>query len=184
LRSESRTLLGAGVLVNGYSAVWRLGADRWAAMLGARDLTAGRWPLCVVDIGTAMTVDFIDGAGRHQGGYIVPGPTLAALSLLVGTRGIARRAGRRTPATAPGRNDGRSWPRSTLPAIEHGCAEACAAMVLRCHAAARQRFGRGARLVLTGGAAPAVIRALPPAVLHAPELVLRGLHAWDAASLC
>jgi type III pantothenate kinase len=179
-----RTTAREGALVNGYRDPWRLGADRWAAMLGARALTGGRRPLCVIDIGTAMTVDFVHATGRHHGGYIVPGPTLATLCLLVGTRGIARRAGRAAPAAAVPRDPvSASWPRATLPAIEHGSVEACAAMVLRCAAAARREWGAATRLVLTGGAAPAILRLLPPSAVHAPDLVLQGLQAWDAGGL-
>jgi type III pantothenate kinase len=164
-------------LSNGYRDAWRLGADRWAAMLGARSFTAGRHPLCVVDVGTAMTIDFVDAAGRHRGGYIVPGPALAMESLLTGTHGIARRAARRAGAPAA-RVRGASWPRATLPAIERGTLQACAAMILRCHASARAQWPRGTRLVLTGGAAPAVVQLLPPSTLHVPDLVLAGLQAW------
>jgi type III pantothenate kinase len=166
-------------LSNGYRDPWRLGADRWAAMLGARSLTASRRPLCIVDIGTAMTVDFVDAEGRHSGGYIVPGPSLAVESLLAGTRGIARRAGRRAGGhVVPARGRDASWPRATLPAIERGALQACAAMILRCHASARAQWPRGARLVLTGGAAPAVLGLLPAGTLHVPDLVLAGVQAW------
>ncbi|MET0291440.1 MAG: type III pantothenate kinase [Steroidobacteraceae bacterium] len=175
LRSTSRTHSAGGVLVNAYREPWRLGADRWAALIGARALTHGKSPLCVVDIGTAMTVDFVSADGRHRGGYIVPGPRLAVDSLLAGTDGIRQRAagGRRTTD--------RPWPRSTLPAIERGALEAAAGMVDRCTAEARGQFGKGTRLLLTGGGAPAVLPLLDAKPAHHPDLVLQGLQAWDAA---
>lgn len=160
-------------LINGYHEPWRLGADRWAAMLGARQLTGGRRALCVIDVGTALTIDFIDAAGQHLGGYIVPGPDLAVRSLLSGTRGIRRRA------TGASLLADRPWPRSTLPAIERGAQEACAGAVLRGHAAARQQFGSSVHLLLTGGAAPGLLPLLPSTVRHVPDLVLAGLQAWD-----
>ena len=49
-------------------------------------------PVCVVDVGTATTIDLVDARGRHLGGAIVPGPALMVDSLLRGTRGIRRRA--------------------------------------------------------------------------------------------
>jgi type III pantothenate kinase len=62
-----------------------LGSDRWLAL---------QWPwqqsrraLCVIDCGTAVTVDAVDGGGRHLGGWI-----MAGLPALLG--GLARTAPR------------------------------------------------------------------------------------------
>ncbi|MDX1594177.1 MAG: type III pantothenate kinase, partial [Gammaproteobacteria bacterium] len=76
---------GCGVR-NAYAEPERLGADRWAALVGARAAFPGR-PLCVVDAGTAVTVDALDEQGVHAGGLIVPG-----LALARGT--LAERTGR------------------------------------------------------------------------------------------
>lgn len=165
-----RSTAAAAGLVNGYEEPWRLGADRWAALIGAWHVTGARKALCVVDVGTAMTIDFLGADGRHRGGYIVPGPALAVRSLLRGTKGILRRS-----RGARVRRDD-TWPRSTLPAIEDGSRESCAAMILRSHAHARSVLGRSTRLIITGGGAPAVLPLLPAAVLHAPDLVLHGVQ--------
>jgi type III pantothenate kinase len=85
------TRRAAGVR-NGYRQTWRLGADRWVAMLGARALHPGR-ALCVVDVGTALTLDLLDARGQHRGGLLLPGPTLMVDSLLNDTAGIRKRAG-------------------------------------------------------------------------------------------
>jgi type III pantothenate kinase len=128
--------------------------------------------VCVVDIGTAMTLDLLDATGRHRGGYIVPGPSLAVATLLRDTRGILQRArGGTTGRHAQGR-----WPRTTLRAVEDGSQEACAAMILRCLADARRMLGRLPRLVVTGGGAPGVLPLLPPAAVHLPDLVLQGVQ--------
>ena len=58
-------------LTNGYAEPHRLGVDRWAAMLGAREIQSGA--LCVIDCGTATTVDVIRADGLHLGGAILPG---------------------------------------------------------------------------------------------------------------
>lgn len=175
LASEARTSVAGGLLVNGYREPWRLGADRWAAMLGARALTRGRVALCVIDIGTAMTADFVEADGRHRGGYIVPGPQLAVGSLLAGTQGIRRRAASGAVRT------GGPWPRSTLPAIELGSHVACAGMIERVAREARSTLGSRPRIVLTGGAAPSVLPLVEAAVTHEPDLVLQGLRAWNDA---
>jgi type III pantothenate kinase len=56
------------------------GADRIANALAVRP-----GPAIVVDAGTAVTVDVIDGAGRFRGGWIAAGPEAAA-------RGLAQQA--------------------------------------------------------------------------------------------
>ena len=58
-------------LKNAYKEPETLGVDRWAAMIGARARYSGG--LCVIDSGTATTVDLIDADGQHLGGAILPG---------------------------------------------------------------------------------------------------------------
>ncbi len=67
-------------LINAYDQPQRLGADRWAAMVAARDRYPNR-ACIVVDAGTAITVDAIDAGGRHLGGVIMPGLNLLFTSL-------------------------------------------------------------------------------------------------------
>ena len=55
-----------------YDKLSSLGSDRFFAMIGA----ITHYPkkhLLVIDIGSAMTFDVIDGDGIHQGGLIMPG---------------------------------------------------------------------------------------------------------------
>ncbi len=67
----------------GYSEFSRLGVDRWLALLAARKMNQSA--VVVVDLGTAATLDVVDGAGSHLGGYIVSGMHLAVAGLLSGT---------------------------------------------------------------------------------------------------
>ncbi len=56
---------------NGYEVPSSLGVDRWLGILAAyNDCRVG---CCVVDAGSALTLDVVSVVGRHQGGYIVPG---------------------------------------------------------------------------------------------------------------
>ena len=75
----------AGV-TNAYSEPEALGVDRWAAMIAAYHHYGG--PVCIVDCGTAITVDVVDAAGQHQGGVIAPGANVLKKSLLEGTADI------------------------------------------------------------------------------------------------
>lgn len=64
----------------------RLGVDRWLAMLGAREQASG--DILVVDAGTALTIDVLNGANQHLGGYIVPGVSLAQQALFQSTERV------------------------------------------------------------------------------------------------
>ena len=57
----------------------RVGTDRLLCALGAREIAGA--PCVVVGVGTAITVDLVDGRGRFAGGAIAPGPTMALKAL-------------------------------------------------------------------------------------------------------
>ena len=61
-----------GNLTLSYKDPSMLGADRFAAMLGAINHFPGK-QILVIDIGSAITFDVIDKNGLHQGGLIMPG---------------------------------------------------------------------------------------------------------------
>ena len=166
----------AGGVVNGYLEPWRLGVDRWVALIGARHLYPRR-ALCVVGAGTALTVDLLDERGRHLGGVIVPGPELMVHALLAGTAGIGRRArgGARAPAAAGG-----LLARHTRAAIEGGALNACAGVIERVRAAGRRRLGRAPLLLLSGGAAPRLRPLLGATTRARADLVMQGLLALAA----
>jgi type III pantothenate kinase len=60
-----------GGVSNSYNNVSAMGVDRWLAMLAAFD--DAKSACCIIDCGSAITLDLIDAKGQHQGGYIVPG---------------------------------------------------------------------------------------------------------------
>ena len=64
---------------NAYRDPGRLGVDRWLAMVAAR--ARGSEAACVVDCGSAVTVDVLDKEGAHLGGLIVPGLEMMKVSL-------------------------------------------------------------------------------------------------------
>jgi len=53
-------------VVNGYDNPNQLGVDRWLAMIAAYNKFDEN--LCIVDVGTALTIDFVLKDGRHIGG--------------------------------------------------------------------------------------------------------------------
>lgn len=166
-----RTTARAGGVRCGYREPWRLGADRWAAVIAAHHLFAPARAACVVDVGTALTVDFVSRDGRHRGGAIVPGPGLMIESLLRDTQGIRRRA---TTSRASGRT---LYARSTREAIEQGARYATAAFVERALLEAQRHFGGRPELVVTGGSAAAILPLIRGRCSLVPDLVLQGLAA-------
>jgi type III pantothenate kinase len=170
IRSTRRS---AGVR-NGYVQTWRLGADRWVAMLGARALHPGR-ALCVVDVGTALTLDLLDAHGRHRGGLLVPGPTLMVGSLLNNTAGIRQRAGPERAQSSRRRRGAALFGRSTRAGLLAGSSIACAALIERAIGEARSALGRRPKLLLAGGGAMQVAPLLRVPYARAEQLVLEGL---------
>jgi type III pantothenate kinase len=155
-----------------YIEPWRLGVDRMLAMIGAHLRFPGR-PVCVVAVGTALTIDLLGGDGRHRGGAIIPAPPLMVASLFDGTSGIRRRA----QGGAGGKGHA-LFGRSTRTAVEQGTRFAAAAAVDRAVSEARALVGRRPELVLTGGGA-SELRPLIHSSSHlVPDLVLEGLGAW------
>lgn len=71
---------------NAYQQPEKLGVDRWLALVAVRNHYP--IPACIVDCGTAITVDLIDADGKHQGGLISPGLTLMKKSLAEGTEAL------------------------------------------------------------------------------------------------
>jgi type III pantothenate kinase len=164
----------AGGVTSGYLEPWRLGVDRFVAAIGAHLLAKGK-AVCVVGVGTAMTIDLVDAKGRHRGGAIIPGPTLMVDSLLNNTDGIRRRA-------QGGARGGNSlFGRSTRAALEHGSRYAAAALIDRAVGEARALVpGRAPLVMLTGGGAPSVKPLVKSACVSVPDLVLRGLAVLSA----
>ena len=68
---------------NAYEQAETLGVDRWLAIVGAAH-SYGK-PVVIWDIGTATTLDAVDAAGQHLGGYIFPGPATMLEALRSGT---------------------------------------------------------------------------------------------------
>jgi type III pantothenate kinase len=157
----------AGGVRNAYPDPRLLGVDRWVAVIAAYQLCGGA--CCVVDVGTAATVDGVDAAGTHLGGYIVPGPHMMVQSLHGGTTHLA------AYTAASGAHAGTLLADNTREAIERGCRVALAALVDRAHADLARATGTAPSLVLTGGAAAEIRPWLETPVRLVPDLVLRGL---------
>ena len=156
----------AGGVTCAYAEPVRLGADRWAALVGARGLTDH--PCLVVDAGSALTADALDGDGRHLGGWIVPGVRMMRRALLERTGDLGS-----LYAASPVQDPG-PFAVDTRSAIEGGPVLAAAGFVRLVRERLATQVGAPVRVLLTGGDARLLGDELPDAD-HQPDLVLQGL---------
>jgi type III pantothenate kinase len=158
----ARTPARTGELCNSYAEPSRMGVDRWLAMLGGRARCTDR--LCVVDAGSALTIDIVAASGQHEGGYIVPGPGLMERALL-GETGRVRFAEEVGYELSPGT--------STAMAVRHGIALAQVGAL----ALALDRAGpEHPRLLFCGGGGELLCQLLGRGGDYAPDLVFEGLE--------
>ncbi len=155
-------------LTNSYKQPRRMGVDRWVAMIGARSEFRGS--LCIVDAGTAVTIDAIDKNGNHLGGQIIPGLALMRNALRSETSDISTvKHTLRVPGLGM-----RVFATSTDGAVKSGAVNAICGAIDRAAKVLRSE-GYRAKIVLTGGDASRILKQLGDNVLHRPNLVLQGL---------
>ncbi|MEP5766721.1 MAG: type III pantothenate kinase [Halieaceae bacterium] len=147
-------------VTNSYAQPERMGVDRWLAMIAAWQQT--RAALCVVDAGSALTIDFLAADGVHTGGYILPGLDSMERALLSDTDRVRFEDAPRDRMT-PGC--------STAEAVLNGLQLSQVGAV----ALALQRFGGTETLYFTGGNGAQLQRLLEQGGVIVEDLVLDGL---------
>jgi type III pantothenate kinase len=137
-----------------------LGTDRWLGVIAAHSAQNDR---AIVSCGSAITIDVVTTDGQHQGGYILPGLTMAAEALIKGT-------GRVRFEALPER--GTALGTTTAEAVSHGVLASVAALVNQL------ATDKNLELVLTGGDALQVLPHITQSKHHEPELLLYGLQRY------
>ncbi|MCX7097857.1 MAG: type III pantothenate kinase [Methylococcales bacterium] len=146
---------------NAYLQPEKLGVDRWLALVAVRKYH--QTAACIVDCGTAITVDLIDADGQHLGGYISPGLMLMKKSLAAGTSALEFNGSEAVFGAA----------NSTAAAIYSGTLAAAVGLIG--HVLSQQ--AQPLRLILTGGDAGLIAAQLNVKATIDKDLVLRGLAA-------
>lgn len=142
----------------------QLGADRWAALVAARHYVSGA--SCIIDCGTAMTVDVLTADGRHAGGIIIPGMEMMMSSLVKNTEGVfACEQPELSPLAVT----------DTAGAVQAGVIAAMRGTVQQMLQYCREDFGKAPNCVLTGGDAQRLLPGLPDTTRVEPDWVLKGL---------
>jgi type III pantothenate kinase len=156
---EPEFVLARGRLLgvtNGYRRPAALGVDRWLALIAA--WRSAPRPTLVVNSGTALTVDALDGTGRHHGGLILPGVQMLGESRAPWATGAELRPDRALEGL----------PSDPVPLT-------LAALADRALGAFAATTGTAPRFILTGGDAHVLEPYLSQPAEIVPDLVLTGL---------
>lgn len=152
---------------NGYDDFSALGLDRWLAMVGAYSLA--RKACLVLDLGTAVTSDFVSADGVHQGGYICPGLPLLRSQLREHTRRI-----RYNDAMVKEVIKDMGPGRATAEAVERGCLLMLRGFMDAQLALATEYLGDDFDVFVTGGDA-ALVKEMLSGARFVPDLIFIGL---------
>lgn len=148
---------------NCYPEPRRLGVDRWVALVECwQRFGAG----IIIDCGSALTIDAIDGEGRFLGGYIVPGLGMLRSALLRDTADVHVDQAR--PRLTLGRSTGEC--------VHNGLLRMSVAFVTDVVVELRERLPDTCKVLVTGGDADELSSAFSFEFMHLPDLVLDGLE--------
>ena len=160
-------------VTNAYREPARLGVDRWLTLVAAWARNSG--PACVVDCGTAVTVDVLDDQGVHLGGLIVPGLSMMARSLEACAQlHLDGEPDSEAPLLA----------RDTANAVRGGTLYAAVAFIDRVVADVGGVLAQPMQHLITGGDAQTMLPLLRHPFEHAPDLVLEGLAVLARERVC
>ena len=144
----------------------QIGQDRLVCAYAAQKLYGA--PSIVIDLGTAITCDYISKGGDYEGGIIIPGLRLSAESLFKETALLPN-----VHIERPKSLIGRDTKTSILSGIFYGYGALLDGLIERIH---RQKRNR-AKVILTGGYASLMKNYMQHKVYKVDEnLVFKGLH--------
>lgn len=156
-------------VTNAYPEPSSLGADRWAALIGARVHYTGR--LCIVDCGTAVTLDVLEADGSHAGGLIFPGLRLSRRALATAAHRLGESGEGDLPLLA----------KDTPTAIRAGTYHALAGALASLKARVDSHGDHPCQGILTGGDADALADTLGGAWVVDHDLIFRGIASGTVA---
>jgi type III pantothenate kinase len=143
------------------------GTDRLLNAAAAFDTLQGA--CVVIDAGTAITVDFIDGEGTFHGGAIAPGARMQLKALHQHTAQL--------PDIDFDRPDDDAFGRNTTQAMLHGVFHGIRGMVRHLIERYAERYGAYPRIIATGGDAELLFKGDELVDTIVPELTLLGIAA-------
>jgi type III pantothenate kinase len=164
----------AGQVINQYEQTEKLGADRWAGLIAAWQMT--QQGTLVVNAGTAITIDCLikseqEDTGLFLGGTIMPGLRLMQTALMHNTAQLN-----------VGEGSYSTFPTNTQNAIQTGCLNAAIGAIIMLLPQLQKHSDLPPRIIMSGGDAFTIADALIPylkanegRVMVVENLVLQGL---------
>lgn len=149
-------------LINAYQHAEALGVDRWYAMIGAWHKY--KKAFCIIDCGTAVTLDVVNNKGQHLGGLIMPGLTMMHSALQQGAEGIGNVSGQLNDLA-----------RNTGDAVNSGCNQILVEGLESLLRKYKAMLGKDLLCVVTGGDGQAIAGQFTCDYIYEPELILHGL---------
>lgn len=144
----------------------RPGQDRLLNALAAFDSV--QQACAVIDVGTAVTIDFVDGQGVFQGGAIAPGATMMLQALHEHTAAL--------PRVALARPDESPFGKNTAQAMLNGAFYGLRGMVRLLVERYAEAYEAYPRVIATGSDAALLFSDDPFIERIVPDLTLRGLE--------
>ncbi len=160
----AKTQSECGGLMNVYPKPETLGIDRWLAMLGAWH--PRRKAVCVIDCGSAVTIDRVNEAGQHLGGLIAPGLSLLTRALTENTHALIADENTVSQLLADNTQD----------AINSGCEHLFIDGLNGILERLEQAYEGKIEYIITGGDARLVQAKTALPLIYEPDLVLKGLE--------
>ncbi|AOJ94084.1 type III pantothenate kinase [Burkholderia multivorans] len=160
-------------VTNGYTTPEQLGSDRWAGLIGARAAFPDEH-LLIATFGTATTLEALRADGRFTGGLIAPGWALMMRALGTHTAQLPTL----TTDIASGLladTQAQPFQVDTPRSLSAGCLYAQAGLIERAWRDLAAAWQAPVRLVLAGGAADEIARALTLPHTRHDALILSGL---------
>ena len=148
-----------------YDDTDKLGVDRWLVLIAA--FNQYRTNLCIVDCGTAVTVDVISATGKHQGGYIIPGADMMRHALVTDTERILVSEEAKSSVNLG---------QSTDECINNGIQLIVASFIDRVVTSLEDQYQDNLKCILTGGGAESVMKLITTKFIYEPNLVLYGVR--------
>lgn len=146
-----------------YANPEKLGLDRWLVMLGARRHSAKAF--AVLDLGTAITCDFVDQNGQHMGGWICPGIQMMRQSLMQKTAQVTINQQQWYPGNLG---------KDTEECVDSGCLTLAKGLFDRAEQCLKDQFP-DYEIFVCGGDSDRFLSDCPPGVRHIPELIFYGM---------
>jgi len=150
-------------VVNAYHKANALGVDRWLGILAAYQRY--KKAVCVIDCGTAVTLDVVDETGQHLGGLIMPGMRMMQQSLLMGTQRIDSVQGEVSMLA-----------NNTEDAVMGGCRHLLESGLQGLYKKYCEQLGTDLLCVVTGGDGENVAKAMDINCHYEEDLILYGLQ--------